>query len=278
MADKSIGRILIVDDVPLNRELLALRLGGAGYATFQAEDGHGCLSRVAEGGIDMVILDVMMPDMSGIEVLKILREGHSMTDLPVIMATARTESDHVVEALNLGANDYVTKPIDFPILFARMRTHMALKRLSQQKDEFLQIASHDLKNPLCVVLSAVRMVEDLCPPGTVMCQDFHRLMAGAGRQALAMKGIIENYLDIQAAEDGQLSLERSPTDLAELLRQAVESQRSYAHSKSIVLVADAEPCTTDVDRLRLRQVLDNLLGNAIKFSDPGTTAVARLRR
>src|SRR5207249_7432482 len=91
--------------------------------------------------------------------------AHSLADLPVIMVTAKDASEDVIEALKLGANDYVTKPIDFPVLMARVRTHLELRRLSALKDEFMRIASHDLKNPLTEILGVAGLVEMLAKPG-----------------------------------------------------------------------------------------------------------------
>ncbi|MBW2463290.1 MAG: response regulator [Deltaproteobacteria bacterium] len=107
--------------------MLSRRLTRKGYDAPVAEDGASALERIASGGIDLVLLDVMMPGMSGVECLQKIREDHPKTRLPVIMATAKTESKDVVEALNSGANDYVTKPIDFPILLARVESQLSIR-------------------------------------------------------------------------------------------------------------------------------------------------------
>ena len=119
--------VLVVDDNPDNSNLLARRLKGKGYIVDVASDGPSALEAVAKTTYDAIILDVMMPGMSGIEVLTKLREKHAKTELAVIMATAKTDSSSVVDALKKGANDYVTKPIDFPVLLARLETHLAMK-------------------------------------------------------------------------------------------------------------------------------------------------------
>ncbi len=116
--------LLVVDDYPLNRELLARRLERAGYGTLMAASGAEALDILGRAPVDLVLLDIMMPGMSGLEVLTRIRQTRSASDLPVIMVTARTESADVVEALGLGANDYVTKPIDFPVVQARIEAHL----------------------------------------------------------------------------------------------------------------------------------------------------------
>ncbi len=117
-------RILVVDDDPLNRDLLQQRLTRDGYSVSTAEDADRALQLVDAGRYDLVLLDIRMPGMDGIEVLKRIRVTYRQDDLPVIMTTAKTESEDVVQALGKGANDYVTKPIDFAVLSARIRRHL----------------------------------------------------------------------------------------------------------------------------------------------------------
>ncbi len=118
------AKLLVVDDYLANRELLARRLERAGYGVELAESGPEALELLARIHVDLVLLDIMMPGMSGLEVLNRIRETRSPSDLPVIMVTARTESADVVQALGMGAKDYVTKPIDFPVVKARIEAHL----------------------------------------------------------------------------------------------------------------------------------------------------------
>lgn len=129
------ARVLVVDDNESNREVLARRLSLRGYAVETAEDGEKALASVETSPPDLILLDVMMPGLSGFDVLERLRKRFEAGDLPVIMATARDASEDVVRALTLGANDYVTKPLDFPIVLARVRTHLELRRARQELRE-----------------------------------------------------------------------------------------------------------------------------------------------
>ncbi len=126
------GRILVVDDEELNRDLLARRLLRKGYEVATASSGAEALEMLAAGGHDVVILDWMMPGLSGIDVLWKVRERWSQLQLPVIMATAKSETEDVVEALAQGANDYVTKPLNFNIVHARLRTQMGIVHLHRE--------------------------------------------------------------------------------------------------------------------------------------------------
>lgn len=117
-------RLLVVDDNEDNRDMLARRLRKRGFDVDTAEDGFVALDRAESDHFDLIILDIMMPGMSGLEVLRRLREIYPRAELPILMATAKSGSDDMVKALELGANDYVTKPIDFPVVLARIQAHL----------------------------------------------------------------------------------------------------------------------------------------------------------
>jgi serine/threonine protein kinase len=123
MSDQTYN-ILVVDDNDLNRDMLSRRLERRGFHVERARDGYEALSLVERGPVDLVLLDIMMPGISGMDVLRKLRESHPPTDLPVIMATAKDQSEDMVQAFELGANDYVTKPLDFQVVLARVQAHL----------------------------------------------------------------------------------------------------------------------------------------------------------
>jgi len=125
------SRLLIVDDNELNRDMLARRLARKGYEIVLAASARELPQRVKEEAIDLVLLDIEMPEISGLEALKTLRETYSAIELPVIMVTAKDQSEDVVKALDLGANDYVTKPIDFAVALARIGTQLSHKRAQE---------------------------------------------------------------------------------------------------------------------------------------------------
>ena len=122
--------LLIVDDEDSNRDMLSRRLRRQGFEVRLAEDGPQALSAIQEDLPDMVLLDIRMPGMSGMQVLESIRQRYSSTELPVIMVTAESHSASVVEALQTGANDYITKPVDMPVTLARIRTHLSQKALA----------------------------------------------------------------------------------------------------------------------------------------------------
>jgi sigma-B regulation protein RsbU (phosphoserine phosphatase) len=127
--------ILIVDDEELNSEGLARRLQRHGYVVTVVKSGREAIELLGQRRFDLVLLDIMMPGMNGLDVLKFLRRVDSRLELPIIMVTAKGESEDIVEALELGANDYVTKPLDLPVVLARIRTQLALRRAVAQITE-----------------------------------------------------------------------------------------------------------------------------------------------
>jgi len=132
LASKEKDLLLVVDDNEMNRDMLSRRLKGKGFEVETSEDGYQALERVAKGGVDLLLLDVMMPGISGFEVLKKLRETYSPADLPIIMATAKDQSEDIVGALKSGANDYVVKPLDFPVVLARVVAQLTIKKAKEQ--------------------------------------------------------------------------------------------------------------------------------------------------
>ncbi|HVR72128.1 MAG TPA: response regulator, partial [Vicinamibacteria bacterium] len=112
--------LLVVDDNDLIRELLTVFFGQRGYTVLEAENGPEALAMVASHAVDLVLLDVMMPEVSGLDVLQELRLLREPSDLPIIMITAKDRTDDVVGALNMGANDYIVKPLDLPEVVARV--------------------------------------------------------------------------------------------------------------------------------------------------------------
>ena len=152
------GRVLVVDDTPANREMLSRRLARQGYSVDTAPEGATALRMLDERPYDVVLLDVMMPGMNGLDVLRTIRLTRAPTELPVIMATAKDSSHDVVEALELGASDYVTKPLDFPVVLARVRTQLAVKRGVEQ----IRLLERGLEQRNAELLAAnTRMSADL---------------------------------------------------------------------------------------------------------------------
>ena len=135
------SRILVVDDDATTRKILRKMLDNSGYVITEAASGEGALQHLNTARFSLVLLDIVMRDMDGISVLKTIRQKYSMSELPVIMVTVKAERDDIMKALSLGANDYVVKPIDFPVLHARIESHISHKRLEDE----LRLARNELE-------------------------------------------------------------------------------------------------------------------------------------
>jgi adenylate cyclase len=144
------ARLLVVDDNEANRQMLSRRLGQRGYLVEMVESGEAALERLSAASFDGVLLDIVMPGLGGLDVLERVRQRWSASDLPVIMVTACDKTEDVVEALRRGANDYVTKPLDLPVVLARIETQLTLRRQNQE----MHLLAEDLE-------SRNRLVRDL---------------------------------------------------------------------------------------------------------------------
>jgi sigma-B regulation protein RsbU (phosphoserine phosphatase) len=139
---RSAGRLLLVDDNERGRRLMRQSLEEHGYKVTTAGDGHAAIEQVTSGRFDLVLLDIVMPGMDGSEVLREIRRIHEPISLPVIMVTARDQAADVVAALKLGANDYVTKPIDLTVAIARIETQLSLRRAIRSITELQERLHH----------------------------------------------------------------------------------------------------------------------------------------
>ena len=202
-------RLLVVDDEPFNRDLLVRRLRPRGFVVDEAIDGMQCLSRLEEVPFDLVLLDINMPGLSGLEVVQQIRHRWSYDTLPVILVTALSDPSDMVAGLEAGANDYVTKPVSLPILLARLRVALRIKQqvalLTEAERQRAMIetlgnACNQLSQPLTATTMILEMIlrdpegadpEQLRPELTqvLKCTQeasavIHRLRAIAQSQAL----------------------------------------------------------------------------------------------
>ncbi len=272
MTHNETGRILVVDDNDLNVEMLCMRLRRSGFDAKGVLSGPEALALLEKEPFDLVVLDIMMPEMDGYQVLREIRKHFSITELPVIMATAKSETSDVVQAFELGANDYVTKPIDLWVLLARVRTQLKLRRLIREKDEFLAIASHDLKNPLNNIHGYAKLFLMTAKVGEPLTQEMLAMVERTVRQSHVMLRIIVDYLDYHALEEGELTLAREQVDLNQLVAECVEEHKVQYREKGLTIefVPSSTPAVVAVDTMRITQVLHNLFSNAIKFSHRGS--------
>jgi len=271
--------LLIVDDNEMNRQLMSVQFKRAGYKTTLAEGGHEALQLIDQHPFDLVLLDIMMPGISGLEVLEKIRVKHSLISLPVIMVTADDLEQSLITALKLGANDYLTKPLNISIAMARIKTQLTLKNLAALKDEFVRFASHDLKKPLIVMLDIALELKNQCQPGMPTAADTPELIELIQRTGENMHTVIDGFLNLDSTSNATPEPNYKPIRLNEIIAKSLQSNASYAKQKGIKIEKDLaqDLPAVEADEFRLSQVLDNLIGNAMKFSPRETTTTVRTR-
>jgi two-component system, sensor histidine kinase and response regulator len=276
-------RVLVVDDIAKNLQVVGTMLRKEGYEVMPATSGADALEGVRVQAPDLILLDLMMPEMDGLEVCRRLKADPTVAGLPIIFLTASNEMEHLVKGFEAGAVDYITKPFNAPELLARVRTHLELRQarerlreLNEEKDEFMGIAAHDLRSPL----NAVKGYSEMVLEDPALGRENAALMQRIHEAAARMAEMVQNLLDANRIERGEMKLNLAPTDLAPALNSVIEEQRSRAAAKqqTIHLEIEPGPARVLVDPSVAVQVLENLVSNAVKYSPSGREIFVRLQK
>jgi len=279
--------IMVVDDTPANLKLLEEMLQGLGYRVMQFPRGDMALKAAARHPPDVILLDIMMPEMDGFEVCRRLKADESLKDIPVLFISALDGADDKIRAFSAGGQDYVTKPFQEAVVLARVKTHLELRRqqvrietqkqqlqedhdrlleLEELRDNLVHMIVHDMRSPLMVVSGAFEVIlmekERLSPPQ----QNFVAMGQNSCRELIEM---VSSLLDVSRLEAGQMPLNRVPCDIRDIAVASAESVEVLAQEKKLTLRVNGDPSHASVDRDIMQRVLVNLLGNAIKFSPEG---------
>ena len=278
-------RILLVDDDRLNLKILRGMLKGEGFELAESDSAEAALDRYDEFLPDLVLLDVLLPGMSGFDACRELRKRHGAQTAPVIFITAKQEAESVVEGFNAGGVDYIMKPFRQKEVVARISTHLEIRLLSEKqrtlvdqlsranaaKNKFLGMAAHDLRNPLASIRGLAEFMRD----GTVgpLTPDQLELLNLIYQASQGMVTLVNDLLDVATIESGELKLNTAPAALADLIEKSITLNSLESARKRTQIIFDtreASPVLT-LDASRIRQVIDNLLSNAVKYSPPGST-------
>jgi two-component system sensor histidine kinase/response regulator len=270
------GCLLVVDDQESNIQIVGAALGKLGFEILPATGGVQVFQRLAVRRPDLILLDLLMPEMDGFEVCRRIRENPDWAEIPIIFLSSADDKGLIVRALESGGVDYITKPFNHAELVTRVRTHLALKRardrlkqLAEDRDELLGILTHDLKNHLGGMDMSAQLLRDRTE---AMADPKLRLMAeNISHSSSQMLAFVKEFLANASADHG-LTLAIEPTNLSEAAARAVQQHQDAAKCKQLVLQLVVPPTNgvlVQADGAALNQVLHNLLSNAIKFSPPG---------
>ncbi len=285
MLNSSAHTVLVVDDNQVNLNLLTTILQEAGYTVITGNNAEEALNLTQTESPDIILLDVMMPDMDGFSLCRKLKQDEIFSDIPVIFLTSLSQKTNIVEGFNAGGHDYIVKPFNRQELLARVRNHIHLhdtllenKRLirlsedaSRSKTEFLASMSHEIRTPLNSIIGMAEVLAET--PLTDEQRNYVSIFRSAGEGLLE---IINDILDLSKIEAGQTELEAIDFHLPSLLDSVVSilSVRAAEQKSHIAVHIHPEvPHAIRSDPTRLRQILINLVGNAVKFTENGSVEI-----
>ena len=263
---KQIPNILIVDDTPANVLLLDRMLTEKGYKTRTFRSGRLALDAARIEPPDLILLDIAMPEMDGFEVCRQLKADTVLKEIPVIFISALHETIDKVKAFQVGGVDYVTKPFQFEEVYARVQTHLQLRRLEKLRDDLTHMVFHDLRNPLSVVFGFLDILDREAKELSSSARTFLPLARLCAEEILDMTGSI---LDVSKIEAGEMKLQNQTCDLVALIRATVATANPHSASRTITLIEPESFPAVMADPGLIRRVIQNLLGNALKHTHAG---------
>ena len=283
-------KILIVDDVMSNVLLLKVLLTNEKFAIATASNGRQALEQVEKENPDLVLLDVMMPDMSGFEVAQHLKSNPNTADIPIIFLTALNSTADIVKGFQVGANDFISKPFNKEELIIRV-THqislVAAKRLILSKTEELQrtiagrdklysVIAHDLRSPMGSIKMVLNMLI-LNLPSEKIGAEMYELLTMANQTTEDVFSLLDNLLKWTKSQIGKLNVVYQDVDLVEVTDGVIEIFSMVASLKKIrIHEMKPEKMMVNADIDMLKTVVRNLLSTAIKFSKENSEVLVKM--
>lgn len=263
-------KILIVDDEPNGFDVIEALLFPEGYQLNYVSNGLKALQRLKSDQPDLILLDVMMPEMDGIEVCRRIKSNSELNGIPIVMVTALNSKEDMARCLDAGADDFLGKPVSGLELRARVRSMLRIKeqydRLKatlQLRDDLSQSIVHDLKNPLTSIILVAETLKR-----SQLQEKQQQKVQQIIKDVEKLRSMTDDLLLMAKAESGKLNPQLAPTDLSELATKVVLDMSAIATNKTIEIITQlpTTPKNLSLDANLFYRVFANLLSNAIKFS------------
>ena len=284
--NRSDYKILIVDDVVSNVLLLKILLTNEKFQVCTANNGTTCIEMAQKELPDLILLDVMMPDLNGFDTATILKKDEKTKDIPIIFLTALNTPQDLVHGFQVGASDFLTKPFNKEELVMRVMQQISLvaaKRIIEKqnqelratldnRDKMYSVIAHDLRSPMASIRMVLNLVVASASPD-VVGPELYALLDQANRESEEVHDLLDNLLKWTKSQTGRLTVVKQELDLNDIIPGVVEIFETIAQTKRIKL--DYQPTGSslkvEADNDMLKTVVRNFLSNAIKFSPEDST-------
>ena len=282
--NRSDYKILIVDDVVSNVLLLKILLTNEKFQVCTASNGKQCIEVAQNEHPDLILLDVMMPDLNGFDTAVILKKDPSTQDIPIIFLTALNNPNDLVKGFQVGANDFLTKPFNKEELVMRVmhqiqlvaakriivRQNEELKRTISNRDKMYSVIAHDLRSPMASIRMVLNLAVNVVSPETVG-EEIFGLLDKANRESEETHDLLDNLLKWTKSQTGRLNVVYQDIDLDDIVPGVVDIFKMIAEMKKIDLkyLPAEEKLIVRADNDMIKTIIRNFLSNAVKFTPAG---------
>jgi len=284
--NKSDYKVLIVDDVVSNVLLLKILLSNEKYQVCTANCGNMCIEQAKAEKPDLILLDVMMPDINGFDTATILKKDPATADIPIIFLTALNNPSDLVHGFQVGASDFLTKPFNKEELTIRVfhqiklvaarriieKQNAELRATISNRDKMYSVIAHDLRSPMASIRMVLNLVVNAVSPD-VTGPELFELLDKANKESEEVHDLLDNLLKWTKSQTGRLNVVTQDLDLNDIIPGVVEIFEMIALTKNIKLNYEAPgtPLVVRADNDMLKTIVRNFMSNAVKFSPEGSS-------